>query len=588
MSRLDLVVVGHVDHGKSTVVGRLLADTGALPIGKLEEVKARCLASARPFEYAFLLDALKAEQSQGITIDAARCFFQTEHRQVILSDAPGHIEFLKNMITGAARAQAALLVIDAKEGIRENSRRHGYLLSLLGIKQVAILINKMDLVGFRQDAFEALKTEYAAFLERLGVHAVSFLPIAALSGANIASRAPELSWYQGKTVLEQIDTFEPGQDRSHLPFRMGVQDIYKFTEGNDERRIIAGTVESGSLRAGDTVVFWPSGKRSVVASLEAFNAPKPKVFSADQSVGFTMQTQIYIRPGELASRTDEPAPQVATHLRATVFWMGQAPLVPGKRYKLKLAANRVPVELVRVLSLVNTDSLATVAGSQKVQRHEIAEVELATLRPVAYDPADSDERTARFVLVDDTDIAGCGVILSGRHDDESSPDAQQAKRAKIWQRSLVDVPTRKKALGTSAGSLILFASEDETKGLHERAQQVEAKLFAATHPTALISLADLPGPLPQVGSLEREERVEILVDLAQALTRAGILVIAVLPSAERDEVERLRRVVPAADFLLVQPQGEGEDEDLAPDLRLGENPAKDSEAIETWLQKKPK
>jgi bifunctional enzyme CysN/CysC len=259
--RLDLVVVGHVDHGKSTVVGRLLADTGALPIGKLEEVKARCLASARPFEYAFLLDALKAEQAQGITIDAARCFFKTANRHVILNDAPGHIEFLKNMITGAARAQAALLVIDAKEGIRENSMRHGYLVSLLGIKQVCVLINKMDLVGFSEETYETLKKTYGAFLDRLGVHNVVFLPIAALIGANIAEKSKQMPWFSGPTVLEQIDRFSVEDDRSKRPLRLGVQDIYKFTADGDERRIIVGSIESGTLRAGDTVVFAPSGKR---------------------------------------------------------------------------------------------------------------------------------------------------------------------------------------------------------------------------------------------------------------------------------------------------------------------------------------
>src|SRR5690606_22044844 len=188
LERLDIVAVGHVDHGKSTVIGRLMADTDSLPDGKLEQVKQMCKQNARPFEYAFLLDALKNEQAQGITIDTARCFFNTPRRHYIIHDAPGHVEFLKNMITGASRAQAALLVIDAFEGVRENSKRHGYILSMLGIRQISVLVNKMDLLGWDQDKFEAIVAEYGDFLGRLGVHPMSFIPVSARDGDNIVAR----------------------------------------------------------------------------------------------------------------------------------------------------------------------------------------------------------------------------------------------------------------------------------------------------------------------------------------------------------------------------------------------------------------
>src|SRR3989338_6935966 len=167
--KMNIVIVGHVDHGKSTVIGRLLADTGSLPEGKLEQVKRECERSAKPFEYAFLLDALKDEQAQGITIDSARCFFKTAKREYIIIDAPGHIEFLKNMVSGAARAEAALLVIDAKEGVQENSKRHGYLLSLLGIHQAAVCVNKMDLAGYSREVFSKIEKEYRKFLSEIGL-----------------------------------------------------------------------------------------------------------------------------------------------------------------------------------------------------------------------------------------------------------------------------------------------------------------------------------------------------------------------------------------------------------------------------------
>ncbi len=265
--QMNIVIVGHVDHGKSTVIGRLLADTDSLPEGKLQQIRDLCERTSKPFEYAFLLDALKDEQSQGITIDAARVFFKTDRRHYIIIDAPGHIEFLKNMITGASRAEAALLVIDADEGVRENSRRHGYMLSMLGIRQVAVLVNKMDLVDYRQEAFDRIREEYTGFLRSLGLVPRAYLPVSGFHGDNIASRSERMPWYEGPTVLGILDGFEAPRSDEELPFRMPVQDVYKFTRLGDTRRIIAGTVASGSLRVGDRVVFYPAGKSSRVRSI---------------------------------------------------------------------------------------------------------------------------------------------------------------------------------------------------------------------------------------------------------------------------------------------------------------------------------
>ena len=226
--RMPLVVTGHVDHGKSTLVGRLLADTGSLPDGKLEAVRRTCARQGKRFEHAFLLDALKDEQAQGITIDTARVFFRTARRHYVILDAPGHVEFLKNMVTGACRADAALLVIDAHEGIMENSRRHGFMLSVLGIRQIAIVVNKMDLVGYSERVFDHLVTEYAAFLGRLGVKASRFIPASAGTGDNVVSVSKRLPWYDGPTVLEAIESFHSRPPLTATSFRMPVQGVYKF------------------------------------------------------------------------------------------------------------------------------------------------------------------------------------------------------------------------------------------------------------------------------------------------------------------------------------------------------------------------
>ena len=310
--QMNIVIVGHVDHGKSTVIGRLLADTGSLPQGKLESIKEYCRKNAKPFEYAFLLDALKDEQAQGITIDTARCFFKTDQRDYIIIDAPGHIEFLKNMVTGASRAEAALLVIDAKEGIQENSKRHGHMAAMLGISQLVVLVNKMDLVDYDQQLFENIKTEFTAFLAKVNITPITFIPISAFYGDNIATRSGQAPWYDGPTVLEQLDAFGKKRDQAKLPFRMPVQDIYKFTAAGDDRRIVAGTILTGSITVGDEVLFLPSHKRSFIDNIEGFNVAPRQTAVADAAVGFTLTTQIYITPGELMVKAADALPQISS------------------------------------------------------------------------------------------------------------------------------------------------------------------------------------------------------------------------------------------------------------------------------------
>ena len=241
-----------------------------------------------------MLDALKDERSQGITIDAARCFFKSKKRNYLILDAPGHVEFLKNMVTGASNAEAALLVIDAKEGIMENSTRHGYLLSMLGIRQIAVLVNKMDLVDYDRSVYEDIKKNYSDFLEKIGIKASCFIPVSGFQGDNITERSENMPWYDGDTVLERLDLFETAGLPIDMPFRMPVQGVYKFTQDGDDRRIVAGTVETGKLKVGDTVIFYPSGKKSKVKTIEAFNAPAPEICIPGMATGFTLEDQIYI------------------------------------------------------------------------------------------------------------------------------------------------------------------------------------------------------------------------------------------------------------------------------------------------------
>jgi bifunctional enzyme CysN/CysC len=370
---MRVVIAGHVDHGKSTIIGRLLADTGALPKGKLEQIREKCRRTAKPFEYAFLLDALKDEQAQGVTIDSARCFFKTKRRNYILIDAPGHTEFIKNMISGASRAEAAFLVIDAAEGVQDNSKRHGLYLSLLEIKQVCILINKMDLVKYSEKRFDEVTRSYTDFLQQIHVEPLYFIPVSGFCGDNIASHSTNMKWYTGNTVLEMLESLKTEEQPLGKPFRMPVQDVYKFTEDGDQRRIIAGTVESGSLCVGDEVVFYPSEKRSRVKSIECFNMGKPYKVTAGYATGFTLEDQLYVKKGELAAKSGESKPITGRRIKAALFWLGNQPVKEGNKYLFKTGEVKTGVKVEKIINVLDA-STAGFNPKQLIDCHRILQL----------------------------------------------------------------------------------------------------------------------------------------------------------------------------------------------------------------------
>src|SRR4029453_10372575 len=299
--KLKVVFVGHVDHGKSTLIGRILHDTGSLPEGKIDEIKKACAAEGMEFEFAFLLDALLEEQKQNVTIDTTQIPFRTARRRYAIIDAPGHKEFLKNMIRGASSPAAGFLVIGADEGVREQSRRHAYLLGLLGIKQIIVVVNKMDLVDFSEARFQEIERDYRKFLVSLGLEGRAFIPASAKQGENVARATMKMKWYCGASVLEALDLLQPQKPDVDLPLRFCVQDFYRF----DDLRIIAGRIETGTLRGGDQLVFSPANKSSVVATIERWNAPANGPAFAGDSIGITLTEQIFVERGYVASLENE-------------------------------------------------------------------------------------------------------------------------------------------------------------------------------------------------------------------------------------------------------------------------------------------
>jgi small GTP-binding protein len=517
--QMNIVVVGHVDHGKSTVIGRLMADTHSLPEGKLEQVKASCRKNSRPFEYAFLLDALKDEQAQGITIDTARCFFKTAKRDYIIIDAPGHVEFLKNMVSGAARAEAALLVIDAHEGIQENSRRHGYMLAMLGIRQVVVLVNKMDLVERDLGVFERIRVEYSAFLREVGITPIDYVPISARDGDNIAERAP---WSPGmRTVLEHIDAFAKQSDVAHQPFRFPVQDVYKFTANNDDRRIFAGTIETGSIRVGDKIVFLPSQKRSTIATIARFNVPR-----------------------------------------------------------------RSPVQLVEIVNVLDASDLSSERGKHEVERHEVAECIFETTKPIVFDLSCDLEATGRFVLVDNYEIAGGGIVTENVAAASSVLDEHIRRREAEWEHSAISDMARASRFGHRSKFVVVTGGSEAA--IKTVAQALEARLFERNFLAYYLGAANIDRGLDS-DVLDRfdkrDERLRRLGEVARILTDSGQIVITAITDVDAYDIERLE-ALNAPHEILVVVIGARSYEDVHAHIKIseGEELAVSVERICTYLR----
>jgi bifunctional enzyme CysN/CysC len=521
---MNIVIVGHVDHGKSTLVGRLLADTGVLGDGKLEKVQATCKRQGKVFEYAFLLDALEAEQDQGITIDAARVFFRTDLRDYIIIDAPGHVEFLKNMVTGAARAEAAVLLIDANEGVRENSRRHGYLLSMLGIRQVVVAVNKMDLVGFEQKVFDRIVEEYRAFLAEVDIEPRFFVPISAREGAMVAQRGSSMSWYDGPTVLQAVDSFARRPNRSDLPLRMPVQDVYKFNQRGDDRRIVAVRVEAGTLRVGDKVLFSPSNKISTIASIEVFSAEVPTCVESGQSAGVTLTEQVFVDRGDVMSHLGD-SPEVGTLLHANLFWLGRKPMEQGKSYKLKLATAQVEVRIREIHRVLDASELGASITKACIDRHDVADLVLQTRHPVACDAAERVEGTGRFVIVDEYDICGGGIIRRVVPDDQHVLRLQSKLRDIDWVRGEI-TPAQRAEVNGHPASMVMFTGEAGV-GKHETARALETALVRSGHRAYLLDGKNVYlGVDADIAFDDRAELVRRFGEVAHLLLDAGTLVVS--------------------------------------------------------------
>ena len=546
---LRIVIVGHVDHGKSTLVGRFLNDTGALAHGKFEAIQASCQRRGVPFEWAFLMDALQAERDQNITIDVSQIAFTTPAgRPGVLIDAPGHKEFLKNMITGAARADAALLLIAANEGVREQSRRHGYLLSLLGLKQVAVVVNKMDLVNYDPEVFRAIEQEYRDFLFAFGVEPKVFIPISAREGENVATRSEKMSWYTGPTVAEVLDVFTPPVSAAQGPLRLPIQDVYRF----DARRILAGRLESGTLRVGDELTFSPFNKTATVASIEHWperpgsNGTRESV-EAGESVGITLKEQIFVERGHVASHMAD-APIESNRVKASVFWLGRKDLMLGGTYKLKLATQELECQIASIERVIDASTLAAPAsrdgaeeGSaiQTVSRNDVAELTLRMRKPLVLDNHDRVAPLGRFVLVDGHEVSGGGIVFGGVYTD---------RRAVVSQNLTSNdgtMKTAERARRNGHKGAVVWLTGLSGAGKSTIANALERELFGQQYQSYVLDGDNIRQGLNSNLGFSPEDRIENIrrvAEVARLMADGGFVTITAFISPYRADRRRAREI----------------------------------------------
>jgi bifunctional enzyme CysN/CysC len=534
--QVRIVIVGHVDHGKSTLVGRLLHETGSLPEGKLEMLKEVSARRGMPFEWSFLLDALQAERDQGITIDTTQIRFRTGARDVVLIDAPGHAEFLRNMITGASQADGALLIVDALEGVRDQTRRHGYLLHLLGVKQVAVVVNKMDRVDFSAARFAEIRDEISAHLTGLGVTPVAVIPISARDGDGVAALSPRIRWYHGPTVIDALDQLEPARPPEQLALRLPIQAIYKF----DDRRIVAGRIESGRLASGDEIVIMPAGKIAKIKSVESWPVtPLDGVQTSGRSVGITLDRELFLERGDVIAHAGS-APRDTRRIHARIFWLHDKPLGKGEQILVRLGTRECRASVVAIEKAVDPGELSSVEN-QSIARNHVGEIDIALAQPIAADSYADNPRTGRLVIEVDGRIAGGGLVLS--------VDAgQRAVPIDIVPVESALRPDERSARFRHHGAVVWLTGLPAS-GKSTLARALERSLFGRGGSPVLLDGDTLRAGLNRdlgFSAADRSENIRRLAEVATHLARNGHIAIVAAVSPSRDDRANARQIADTA------------------------------------------
>jgi bifunctional enzyme CysN/CysC len=539
---LRFVTCGSVDDGKSTMIGRLLYEAGLLFDDQrqaLESESRRIGTQGGALDFALLLDGLAAEREQGITIDVAYRYFQTEQRKFIVADTPGHEQYTRNMVTGASNADCAVLLLDARKGTLTQTRRHAYIVSLLGVRHVAFAINKLDLVDYARDRFRELEIECRDLADQVGLANVTCIPIAALHGDNVVARSPRTSWYEGPTLLEYLETVPVDEDRLQVaPFRLPVQWVNR---PNHSFRGFSGMVVSGSVAPGERIIALPSRMQSTVERVVTYDGDLERAV-AGESVTLTLTDEIDISRGEVIAAVDD-TPTVADQFEATLVWMAQEPLLRGRNYLMRIGTSTVGATIAPLKYRIDVHSLKRIAAD-KLELNEIGVGELELDRPIPFDPYTSNRDTGGFVLIDriTSQTVGAGMLNFELHRSHSVQ----------WQSIDVDKAAHVKLKGHRP--CVVWMTGLSGAGKSTIANLVERKLHSLGCHTYLLDGDNVRhGLCKDLGftDADRVENIRRVAEVAGLMVDAGLIVITSFISPFRSERRTARELLDEDEFIEV-------------------------------------
>ena len=538
---LRFITCGSVDDGKSTLIGRLLYESKALledQLSALESDSKKHGTQGGELDFALLVDGLSAEREQGITIDVAYRFFATEKRKFIVADTPGHEQYTRNMITGASTADVAVILIDARKGVLTQTRRHSYLVSLIGIRRVVLAINKLDMVGYSQEVFEQIDADYRAFASRLGIEHIHSIPLSALRGDNITEPSPNTPWYQGPSLMQFLETVELEQAREDAPLRMPVQ---WANRPNLDFRGFSGRILGGSVRPGDAIRVLPSGKTSRVERIVTLNGDLPRAITG-QSVTLTLSDEIDISRGDVIAAADAP-PAVADQFEATVVWMSEEAMLPGRPYLIKLGASSIGGALGQPKYQIDVNSLDNLPA-KTLGLNEIGVCTLSLDRAAPFDPYAENRDMGSFIVIDryTHQTVGAGMLHF----------ALRRSQNIHWQAVEVDKAARTRLNGHKP--CVIWLTGLSGAGKSTIANLLERRLHALGVHTYLLDGDNVRHGLNKdlgFTAADRVENIRRIGEVAKLMVDAGLMVVTAFISPFRSERQLARDLVAEGEFIEV-------------------------------------
>jgi len=530
-----IVIVGHVDHGKSSLIGRLMYELDQVPDGKYEELKKVSEKRGMDFEFAFLLDALQAERDQGITIDTTQIFFKTKKRNYVFIDAPGHKEFIKNMITGAASADIAILIVDVDEGIKAQTKKHAYILKLLGIKKVITLFNKMDKINYDENKYLQVRKQLEEYLTKINIKALNNIPISAKIGDNISTKSKKISWYDGKPLVNVLDNYNCNDNQMENILRFPVQDIYKVSD----KRIIVGRIESGKINLGDELLVMPSNEKVKIKSFEEWPKPK-KEYNTGDCLGLTLSDEIFVDKGNIISHPNKP-PKLMNTFEANLFWLNDKKMDLSKKYQLKINTGEYTVNIRKVNKIIDTESLES-TNKKIPNKNDVSEVVIHSSQLIPMDDYNVLTKTARFCLLDENEIVAGGIASLKNYPDQKELNSNSNIIPVNFDVTEVDRSSR-----FNHRSGVIWMTGLSGSGKSTIAKEVERKLFSKDFNVFILDGDNLRMGLNRGLSFSPEDRTENIrrtAEVAKLFTDAGFIVIVSLISPYRSERKKARDIRP--------------------------------------------